>query len=701
MRLIRHVLVLVLALAPLMGQASEQRRYVVLVDGGKKAGELQVQENASGLIQTQYIFKDNGRGPEIKEEYRLATDASFLSYRAQGTSTFGAAIDESFIREGAQARWTTRSENESRTLQGSAVYVPVSGSPEVNSVLIRALAKRKDQTLPLLPDGRLTQQKIIQLELKQGEQKQKVQLLVLQGLDLEPELVWATVGPEPRLFAALSIGYSSLIREGWESHIASLEAKQKETEKLLLAERASSLQEQLPGVTVITQARVFDSDKAQLTPPMDVYLKNGVITALVPTGSKPQNATTRIDAEGRVLLPGLFDMHAHLGAWQGSLHLAAGVTTVRDLGNDNQTLQQLMTDADEGKVLAPQIVPAGFLEGESPFSARNGFQIKNLEEAKRAIDWYAQNGYPQLKIYNSFPKEILRETVAYAHSLGMRVSGHVPAFMRAEDVIEQGFDEIQHVNQVLLNFFVKPETDTRTLERFYLVANQTAQLDFASAPVTKFIELLKQRSIVIDPTLVAFDFIKHRDGEIKEPFAAIDANMPITQRRGFRTAEMNIPDSKTADLYTRSFRKMVEFIGLLYRSGVPLVAGTDELAGFTLHSELALYVQAGLTPAQALQIATKNGALYSRAPDRGQIAPGKRADVVLIDGDPTRNIQDLHKTALVITRGQMLSPSRIYESLGIKPFTSYQPKIERTKQQPKNASSTKPQHEDKDQAVGL
>src|SRR5205085_12458456 len=139
-----------------------------------------------------------------------------------------------------------------------------------------------------------------------------------------------------------------------------------------------------------------------------------------------------------------------------------------------------------------------FLEGRSPYSSSFGFTISTLAEAKQAIDWYAQRGYPQLKIYNSFPKEIVRETVEYAHGRGMRVSGHVPAFMRASEAVEQGFDELQHINQLMLNFLVKPDTDTRTLERFRLPAELVDGLDFDSAAVRDFIALLASRQTVVD-----------------------------------------------------------------------------------------------------------------------------------------------------------------------------------------------------------
>src|SRR5438105_14754914 len=124
------------------------------------------------------------------------------------------------------------------------------------------------------------------------------------------------------------------------------------------------------------------------------------------------------------------------------------------------------------------------------------------------------------------------ETVAYAHSRGLRVSGHVPAFMRAQDVVEQGFDEIQHINQVLLNFLVTPTTDTRTLERFSLPAEKVAGMDFDSKPVKDFIALLVAHHTTIDPTLATFDSFQHRDGELSQEFAAIADHMPLDVQRG-------------------------------------------------------------------------------------------------------------------------------------------------------------------------
>jgi cytosine/adenosine deaminase-related metal-dependent hydrolase len=489
------------------------------------------------------------------------------------------------------------------------------------------------------------------------------------GVGFIPIFLWVSDDARPRLFAQIVPGYLRLIEEGWQGNGDALEARQKQAEAEALAELQRKLTNPLPGTTLIRNARVFDSERAQLGPASDLLIENGRIVSISGAGEERAAADQIVDAGGRVLLPGLFDMHGHINDWQGGLHLAAGVTTVRDMGNDNATLQGLIAAERDGRLLSPSIVAAGFIEGESPMSARNGFVISDLAGAKRAIDWYAANGYPQIKIYNSFPKEILRETVSYAHSRDLRVSGHIPVFLRAEDALDAGYDEIQHINQVLLNFLVKDDTDTRTLERFYLPARGVADMNFDSKPVQDFIARLARDQIAIDPTLATFDFIRQRAGEMSQAYAAVAGHMPPDVQRGLRSAEFDIPDDATAARYNRSYEKMVEFVGRMYRAGVPILAGTDALPGFTLQRELELYVKAGLTPAQALQVATWTAAKHSRTlGDRGSIEVGKRADLLLVDGDPTRDIADLRRVALVLKGGNAHYPAEMFEALGIKPF---------------------------------
>lgn len=657
-----------LLLAP-SALAAETLRYVALVDGGKQAGVQTVSVGDDGTTRVDFIFKDNGRGPELKEEFRLRADGTYDRYHVKGASTFGAPVDETFTRDGDTGTWKSTSDSGKHAFTGTALYTPLGGTPASMSVALAALAKRPDGKLPLVPSGTLTQRIVTSMDITSGKKMQTVDLLALTGIGFTPSFVWVTRGAEPRLFAYIYPGFLQLIEDGWQGSANALEARQKTAEREALVALQQRLAHPLPGTTLIRNARVFDSEKAVLGAASDVVVRDGRILSVSPVGQSRVAADNVVDAGNRVLLPGLYDMHVHAGAWEGGLHLAAGVTSARDMGNDNATLQQLMAEEKDGTLMHPRVIPAGYIEGQSPHSSQGGFVVKDLAGAKQAIDWYAEHGYPQIKIYNSFPKEILRDTTAYAHQRGIRVSGHVPAFLRAQDVVEQGYDEIQHINQVMLNFFVTPETDTRTLARFYLVADRTDALDFDSKPVQDFIALLAEKQVVIDPTLATFEFIHQREGQLSPIVADVADHLPPDVQRGRRAAEMDIPDDATGARYKRSFDKLVEFTGRMYRAGVPLVAGTDELPGFTLQRELELYVQAGLTPAQALQVATWNGAKYSRTlDDAGSIVAGKRADLVLVDGDPTKDIADIRKLALVIKGGRAYYPAEIHDALGIAPF---------------------------------
>ncbi len=657
--------------------AGETLRYLLTTSDGNKAGEQVMERGADGRTRVRFIFKDNGRGPELEEQFRLGADGTFIDYEVKGVAEMGGPVNERFTRSGDQAQWQSPSESGRDSVSGAAFYMPRDSSYAPISASIGAAA-RAGGRIALLPSGMLTQRKLDEVVVTRDGARRSVQLFAQSGVWLTPSFYWATLEPTPRLFAAIYPGWRTAIEDGWQGNVELLAKHQRAAEVALLKAQAVELQQPLRGLTVIRNAQVFDSLAARLGAASDVYVLRGRITAVLPAGSAGQEPDAEIDAAGRVLLPGLFDMHGHIGRWEGGLHLAAGVTTVRDVGNDNDNaiMQMMLDEAAAGELLMPRIVPCGFLEGESPFSARNGRIVKTLAEAKAAIDWYSQRGYPQLKIYNSFPRAILRDTVAYAHSRGMRVSGHVPAFMRAQDVVEQGFDEIQHINQLMLNFLATPETDTRTLERFYLPAEKLSAFDFESKPAQDFIALLKQRGTVIDPTLATFDFLKQRDGEVSEPYRSVMAHLPANVQRGFLSGGMKIPDDATAARYRASFARMVEFVGHAYRAGIPVVAGTDAIAGFTLHSELELYVKAGLTPSQALQVATLNGAKYTGTlNERGSIEAGKLADLVLIDGDPTRDIAELRKVALVITQGKLIHPTEVYRRMGIQPFVQSAPEL--------------------------
>ena len=341
--------------------------------------------------------------------------------------------------------------------------------------IIRAIASRPERRMAALPAGDLAVEKMADLHLELAGKTRDLSLYALTGISVQPSYCWTTRDPDTTLFAVIEPGWLQVVESGWESVTPILERRQVDADNKRLADLAARLRHRLPEPIVIRNARVFDAEHARLGPAQDVYIQGGRIAALYETGSPAQAVGTTLDAGGRVLLPALFDMHGHESSWNAVQQIAGGVTTVRDLGNDNAVLAGLASRFDRGEMVGPRIVPAGFIEGKSDFSARNGIVVSDIDEVKKAIDWYAQRGYPQIKIYNSFRPEWVRAATEYAHKRGLRVSGHVPAFMRAEDVVRQGYDEIQHINQVFLNFFVKPTDDTRTLARFYHRRRQRAR----------------------------------------------------------------------------------------------------------------------------------------------------------------------------------------------------------------------------------
>jgi imidazolonepropionase-like amidohydrolase len=669
------VLVGALAAGAVAADTGVQRRWVITVDNGKEAGEQTLACDAAGECRGRFLFKDNGRGPEIDEVFRLADDGSYASYRATGATTFGSKVDERFSVEGGKATWASSTEQGEDADPRGRLYVPFNGSVAAAEVMFQAAAKRGN-ALDLLPSGRMTQREVTRVTVGRGEARREVALIAQTGLGLTPSFGWVTTDAQPQFFGFIVPGYLAALPEGYQADTAALTDAQRKAESEILTGLATKLSTPMPGLSVIRNARVFDSAEAKLADGLqDVYILRGRIAAVLPAGSPGRDVQRSLDAGGRVLLPGLFDMHGHVGRWEGGLNLAAGVTTVRDMGSDNATLQQIIDETAQGAVFGPRIVPAGFLEGESAFSARNGFVVSTLDEAKAAVDWYAEHGYPQIKVYNSFPRQHLRETVAYAHSRGLRVSGHVPAFLRARTVVEYGFDEVNHVNQVLLNFLVNDKTDTRTLERFYLPAARTAEIDFDGAPVQDFIKLLVDSKTVVDPTLATFDFLRHKDGTVSPAYAAVADHFPPAVQRGFRSGGMNIPDDATQQRYEKSYLKMIDFIGRLHRAGVPIVAGTDAMAGFTLQRELELYTMAGIPANDVLQIATRNGARYSGLEnERGRIATGYVADLVLVEGDPTQDITALRRMVTVVTQGKHIEPAVVHRELGIKPFVDGGPR---------------------------
>ena len=652
--------------------AATEYRYTMLFSG-HPAGQHLTRIADDGTITTDFSYRENGRGPDEKETIRLAADGTLAEFAITGTSTFGAKIDERFSRKGRTATWAGAVDRGSIKVEGAALYVPIDATVETLGITVRALVHAPDNMLPALPAGQLSLTRLTETTVASagaGAPARSVVLYALKGADLEPSYIWVDAATM-RVFATIYPGFAQLIEAGSEAQADALEKLQVAAETAAIKARALRVRHVLKQPVLIRNARVFDAEHARLGAPQDVYVNDGRIAEIAEAGSPAQDAGTTIDAAGRVLLPGLFDMHAHVSPGDLLLNLASGITTVRDMGNGNDTLAELKGRIASHEAVGPHVVTAGFIEGKSPYNASNGILVDSLDEAKKAVDWYAQRGFPQIKIYNSFHPEWVKDTAAYAHQRGLRVSGHIPAFMKAEDAVRDGYDEIQHINQVLLNFFVTPTTDTRTLARFTLIAENAGSLDLDSPRVRDFIALLVDHKTAVDPTLGAFEGqFTQKPGEPHPSFDMIASHLPITLRRGLHKSESELTD-ELAPRWRKSFAAMVRMVGKLHAAGVPIVAGTDNFAGFTLQRELELYVKAGIPAPEVLRIATWNGATFTKQlADRGSIERGKRADLILVDGDPTTDISDIRKVSLVLQDGDLYDPGELYRELGITPFAS-------------------------------
>jgi imidazolonepropionase-like amidohydrolase len=342
------------------------------------------------------------------------------------------------------------------------------------------------------------------------------------------------------------------------------------------------------------------------------------------------------------------------------------VTSVRDMANDTDFLLDLRKKWDSGTAIGPRVVMAGIIDGPGKYAGPTKVLVDNADQARSAVDNYAKLGYEQIKIYSSVKPDLVPVIAVAAHAHGLRVSGHIPAFMRAEEAVRAGYDEIQHTNFLFLNFW--PDVaDTRTPIRFTAVAERAATLDLKSAPVQAFLDLLREKKTVIDPTVSIFEgMFTSRKGTMSPSYASIADRLPPQVRRGFLAG--GLPVSERMDQrYRDSFRNVLAMVKALYDNHIPILAGTDAMAGFSLHRELELYVQAGIPPAEVLRIATLGAASVMKHDDvLGSVAPGKLADLDIIDGDPTVNISDIRRVVTVIKDGKVFDARAVAGEIGVR-----------------------------------
>ncbi len=486
------------------------------------------------------------------------------------------------------------------------------------------------------------------------------------GIGFTPSTAW--VDDQSRFFASPST-WMGLIREGYEDANQQLSDIQDNAERERYARLARELSQHPSQAVAFTHVRLFDSVHAAAVTDQTVLVSGERILSVGPsaTAEIPANAL-RIDGSGKTLLPGLFDMHVHLGLLDGVFNIASGVTTVRDMGNSITDLSKLQKDWDSGAGIGPRVWKAGLIDGRDPMQAPTGIYVSTQEEANAAVNKYADLGYIQTKMYSSLNPAFVPGMIKVSHDRGMRVSGHIPNGMTAAEFVREGADEIQHINFIFLNFLSDKVKDTRTPERFTAVGQYAAGLDLQSKPVNDFIALLLERHTTVDVTLATFEgMFTGRPRQVSPDYAAVLDRLPPQVQRGAYSGGLPVT-AENDQLYKDSYAAMLKMTKRLYDAGVPILAGTDALAGLMLHRELELEVKAGIPPAKALQNATFLAAsVLKQTPNLGSIEPGKLADLVLVDGDPTVNISDIRRCRTTMKNGVLFDDGKLYQAIGILP----------------------------------
>jgi len=644
--------------------AADTTRFVILFSN-RPAGHLKVWREGQEIV-SDYEYNDRGRGPHIVERMAV-NDAGYLTNAViRGHSYFKDSVDERFSYANGRASWKNHVEGDSSAVRALPFYMSLDGPPAENDPFLQALFAGSGKPMPLFPTGEATIEKVRDLEISgPASAKRTVSLYAISGLGFTPAYLW--LDADKHYFANVS-SWSSTIREGWEPGIPAMIDAEETAAAVRFQTLAKTLAHRPTGVLVFRNANLFDAEHARMIPHTTVVISGNRIQAVGPDQTTPVPAGAQvIDAAGKSLLPGLWDMHVHVSpGTDGIFHIAAGVTTARDMGNDTTTVLDLQKKFGDGSLIGPRLVLAGLIDAPGPYQVPTGVLASTDAEVRRAVNRYADLGFEQIKVYSSMKPELVPAIIEEAHRRGLRVSGHVPAFMTAEQVVRLGFDEVQHVNFVMLNFMDSVK-DTRSMSRFTAVAKDGAALDFSSPRVKSFLALLKERHTVIDPTVGTFeDMFVGRAGQMSPSLGMVADRFPSQVRRSLFSGGLPVPAGMD-QRYRDSYAAMVRMVGELYRAGVPLVAGTDAMPGFALHRELELWVRAGIPPAEVLRRATLGAAQVMKHDDtRGTIAPGKFADVILVDGDPATNISDIRKVELVVKDGVIYRSAELYNAVGVK-----------------------------------
>ncbi|NVK54966.1 MAG: amidohydrolase family protein [Alteromonadaceae bacterium] len=636
-----------------------------VIFGGTEVGNLTITNNGT-MVSLDYGFSNNGRGASSQEVLLLSEAGLPINWTITGKTTFGNEVNERFEVVDGKATWRSAAGEGEEKADNAPLYIAQNPSPYAYYVYAKTVLDAGGAPYPALPAGQVTVNPLRELTLTSTEGTVSATLYAIGGIDLNPTYI--LLGSDEQFIGIVSPRFAILPDSltGEDERLRALTAT-------LNSERyeniAANVTHQYDHPVRINNVRIFDPLTLSLTAPQSVVVENDTITAIEPLQDQPGANEVFIEGNGGTLVAGLYDMHGHMGDNQALLNVMAGVTGVRDMGNENDVLSALIDKIDHGVLIGPKITKSGFIEGVSDYSAATGELAPSKEDALALVRDYADKGYWQIKIYNSMNGEWVPDIAQEAHRLGLRVAGHVPAFYRADQMIEAGYDELTHINQIMLGWVLEPDEDTRTLFRITGM-KRFVDLDLNSEKAQHTLDLMVKHNIAHDPTAVIHEYaMTGRNGITNNAVLDYIDHMPISVQRSAKSAMLNVADEKEDKAYRVAFDKILAALALMHERGILLVPGTDMGGAFYLHRELELFAQIGMTAAEALKRGSYDMAQYLGHEKRGAIKVGNAADFFLIPGDPTQNLKAIKTISMVATQGKFYFPTEVYPEFGIQPFT--------------------------------
>ncbi|HKN74367.1 MAG TPA: amidohydrolase family protein [Candidatus Acidoferrum sp.] len=632
---------------------------------GQETYEI-TRDGESLSVKIEFKFIDRGGAVPLTATFRSANDLTPSAFEIKGKNSRLSTIDQAVEVQLEKVRLRDRDKWADAVRPKQFFTIAGYAPATMQMLMVRYWATHGSPAeLATLPSGRVKIEPRGQDTFGVNGKNETFNRYTIEGLIWGRETLW--FDSSHNLVAAVTtdaeFDHFEAIRDGYESALGKFVGIAGSDGMAALSEISKGISGSRSDSIAVVGGTLIDGTGREPVPDSVVVIEKGRIAAAGPRSKvKIPHDATQVDARGKSVLPGLWDMHAHFEQVEwGPIYLAAGATTVRDCGNELEFITAVRDAVKNGKGLGPQLLLAGIVDGSSP-EAIGVARVDTPEQAKMWVDRYHDAGFQQMKIYSSVKIDELKAVADEAHRLGMTVTGHVPEGVSTFEAVEAGQDQINHITFIALMMSPPfPQAATRA-DRM----KAAADLDLNSPQSQKALAFLVEHGTVVDPTLTVFEF--GTASTAKPPSSFEPGITKIAPELAAILADVG-PPSPLADLQERMFAKKVAITGALHRAGVPIVAGTDQtVPGHSLHREIELYVQAGFTPMEAIQAATIVPArVMGLDKEVGTVEQGKRADLILVDGNPLESIHNIRNVKYVIAGGKMYDCAELWRSVGFKP----------------------------------